>query len=416
MSTLKSIEKKILEKYFGMESGYVLDFSNRTMEDHFKEEFSIGIYAPKYDTEYYTDSKANRLRGIWREESDEVTAKIILSLVEYEEASRLLNGVAENINNTLKPKVKAIASRLSSNSKKETNSIPIKSQNDYIAEIVTFFKKEYGNLRLPNLTYEYVLGHNAEFLIDRYGELSAGVENEIKRVSEKKKALIKLRDIGLIKNFSIIQTIIEEDNDYLFDVVKCTIDESKLIDTMSSQQNIIHKHTHTFENNMQEDPIDLNFSPENTFAPEKDAPRSKYKNLKWEDVTLYTKSSNDELISIFYKTHNGKCKKFNLSEDLSINPSRDTIKILSAFTLPTRNISFQSIYKKPPSEAEKTTFRQQISQIRSKLKIYFDIGNDPIISVGNGEYNPQFLQGGILSDEFDERNTTSFNDDIGMDF
>ena len=33
MSDLKAIEKLKLEKLFGMESGYVLDFSNRTFQN-----------------------------------------------------------------------------------------------------------------------------------------------------------------------------------------------------------------------------------------------------------------------------------------------------------------------------------------------------------------------------------------------
>ena len=43
MASLKSRDKAILEKIFQMEQGYVLDFSDRTMEAFFAEEFEIDV-------------------------------------------------------------------------------------------------------------------------------------------------------------------------------------------------------------------------------------------------------------------------------------------------------------------------------------------------------------------------------------
>jgi hypothetical protein len=106
-------ERKILETLFGMSQGYVLDFSNRTMEEFFQEHFGIEIYNPKYDRENLSSSKANRLRTIWEDEDDLTVGKIIYALIEYMEISSMLNG--KEISQTdllLIPKVKDIAARL----------------------------------------------------------------------------------------------------------------------------------------------------------------------------------------------------------------------------------------------------------------------------------------------------------------
>jgi hypothetical protein len=48
MSSLTHIEKQKLERELGMESGYVLGFSNRTFEEFFREAVGVEIYDPKF--------------------------------------------------------------------------------------------------------------------------------------------------------------------------------------------------------------------------------------------------------------------------------------------------------------------------------------------------------------------------------
>jgi len=91
MNNLKSTDKKILETLFEMKGGFVSDFSDRTMSDFFKEQFEIDIYDPKYDFDFLSRSKANRLRGIWLAEDEKTVGAIILSLVDYTETSSLAN-------------------------------------------------------------------------------------------------------------------------------------------------------------------------------------------------------------------------------------------------------------------------------------------------------------------------------------
>jgi hypothetical protein len=89
MSDLSSIEKLKLEKLFGMRSGYVLDFSNRTFQEFILENLSIDIYDEKYN--YQSGSKANRLRAFWDEESNYLVSKLLSVLLEYWRTQELLN-------------------------------------------------------------------------------------------------------------------------------------------------------------------------------------------------------------------------------------------------------------------------------------------------------------------------------------
>ncbi len=75
MSDLTAIEKRKLERAFGMGSGYVLNFSNRTFAEFFLESFGINIYDAKYD--YGSGSKANRMRAFWERESNYLVGRVL---------------------------------------------------------------------------------------------------------------------------------------------------------------------------------------------------------------------------------------------------------------------------------------------------------------------------------------------------
>lgn len=81
MSSLRMLERECLEELFGMGSGYVMDFSNRTFSEFFRESARADIYAQKYAKN--GDSKARRLRAFLEMESDAVVGKTIADLLEY---------------------------------------------------------------------------------------------------------------------------------------------------------------------------------------------------------------------------------------------------------------------------------------------------------------------------------------------
>ena len=81
MSDLTNIDKLKLEIFFGMSSGYVLDFSNRTFQEFIYDSVNLDIYDNKYS--YASGSKANRLRAFWNKEPNHYVAKLISDLLEY---------------------------------------------------------------------------------------------------------------------------------------------------------------------------------------------------------------------------------------------------------------------------------------------------------------------------------------------
>lgn len=87
MSSLKPIEKRGFEDLFGMASGYVLDFSNQTFAQFFRDTAKVDIYQPKYAIN--GDSKARRLRAFWELESDPVVGKVLGELLDAWEYSNL---------------------------------------------------------------------------------------------------------------------------------------------------------------------------------------------------------------------------------------------------------------------------------------------------------------------------------------
>lgn len=118
MSDLTSIEKLKIEKLLEMGGGYVLDFSNGTFQDFILENFKIDIYEEKYN--YRSGSKANRLRGFWKEESNVVVGELLEKLFEYWKTKKLVNQqVITTMEEDLFNDCSIIASRLKSGTSKD---------------------------------------------------------------------------------------------------------------------------------------------------------------------------------------------------------------------------------------------------------------------------------------------------------
>jgi|GEM_PF-2802071 len=75
------IEKK-MESLFKMETGYVLDFSNSSIQAFIIKSVSINIYSDD-ENPFVSISKANRLRHLWDTEPDDIVAKLNIDLLEY---------------------------------------------------------------------------------------------------------------------------------------------------------------------------------------------------------------------------------------------------------------------------------------------------------------------------------------------
>ena len=148
MANLTSQDKQILEKLFKMESGYVLNFLDKTMMDFFTENVKINIYSNEYaniDLLNFSGgrtSKANYIRNFWLKGNDEIVAKSILELIKYIENQIFLEKLSkDDFPDALINKGKAISTNLTNKQDNSTvilnnnNSINITLQKDIFAHV-----------------------------------------------------------------------------------------------------------------------------------------------------------------------------------------------------------------------------------------------------------------------------------------
>jgi hypothetical protein len=80
MSDLTAKERRALEAFLGMASGFVLNFSDRTFARFFAEEVDRNIDDPRFRIQ--SGSKAWRMRAFWDQEDNWVVAKCLAGLLD----------------------------------------------------------------------------------------------------------------------------------------------------------------------------------------------------------------------------------------------------------------------------------------------------------------------------------------------
>jgi len=145
MANLNTNDKQILEKLFQMQSGYVLNFSDRTMGEFFRDDVGIDIYDEQYN--YASGSKANRMRGFWQTADDALVGQSIIKLIEYIETQLLLSNLnKEDFPDDLLNRGKAIANGLLGTEKDNNANESIKEDQ--------FLNKEFKDISIDKLGFE----------------------------------------------------------------------------------------------------------------------------------------------------------------------------------------------------------------------------------------------------------------------
>lgn len=85
MANLTYVDKLQLEKLFGMGSGYVLNFSDRTFQEFVVDCVRIDMYGPGMDAG--GTSKAKRLRYFWKVQPNQVVGRLLLAFCDYYQAT-----------------------------------------------------------------------------------------------------------------------------------------------------------------------------------------------------------------------------------------------------------------------------------------------------------------------------------------
>ncbi len=92
---IRPVDMTLIDALFGMGSGYVLDFSDRTFAEFFASELGINIDNPRFSNE--GTSKAKRLRFFLKTCDSQVRVRTLLALWEYRETKRKRSGTEEQI-------------------------------------------------------------------------------------------------------------------------------------------------------------------------------------------------------------------------------------------------------------------------------------------------------------------------------
>lgn len=138
MSSLKTIEKRVFEDLFGMASGYVLDFSNNTFAELFRETANIDIYAQKYA--FNGDSKAKRLRAFWENGPDALVGKVLSELLEVWQYNASRNSKAND-----SPQYKQAAGIVARLTGKQPD--PLVTEQEFLG-------RQYQNISIKNLSID----------------------------------------------------------------------------------------------------------------------------------------------------------------------------------------------------------------------------------------------------------------------
>lgn len=154
MANLPTNDKQILERLFQMENGYVLNFSDRTFGEFFKDDIHVRIYDDIY--KYASGSKANRMRGFWQVASDSLVGRSIEKLIAYIDTQILLGFLnRQDFPDEMIRRGHNIAARLLGS----TSTVPLTTEKEFIAI-------EFGNVSIDKLGLDSVISGILEQRID----------------------------------------------------------------------------------------------------------------------------------------------------------------------------------------------------------------------------------------------------------
>lgn len=183
MSKLSLPNKTFLEAVLGMAGGYILDFSNNSFANFFRD-LNIDIYdEQKYPG--FGDSKANRMRALWRSGSDAQVSASLVALADYIEAKQAVpdaSGFQENIGDDQVAMIRKIAVELDGASASGPNQASAVHISDSTPAIFTTDATVSKN-KIQIEIHEDLYRHIARYLAT--GDYFHAVEESYKLVREK---------------------------------------------------------------------------------------------------------------------------------------------------------------------------------------------------------------------------------------
>lgn len=161
MSSLATNDKQILETLFQMGGGYVVNFSDRTFAEFFRDDIGVDIDDARYL--YASNSKANRLRRFWQISDDALAAKSISKLLAYIDTQIAIGRLRrEQFSEDLASRAKGIAARLAGT----------KSAEDSAATEDEFIARDFAGVSVDKLSLDPVV---SGILKQRLEEIKRGL-------------------------------------------------------------------------------------------------------------------------------------------------------------------------------------------------------------------------------------------------
>lgn len=197
MVKLNYTDKRVLEDALNMSSGYVLDFSDRTMAEFFGGEFGIEIYQEKY--RFNGTSKAKHMRAFVEVEDAYTVARVLRRLWEHRESYD-----AEAAKGPLKQRVLDMIARIEGEGgTPRTDAIERFTRDPTLEELVASIERDIGaNKPGPALdrlhTYcmkklRHLLGQRPSVTVDKDEPLHSLAGKYVKALSQER----ALQDVTL---------------------------------------------------------------------------------------------------------------------------------------------------------------------------------------------------------------------------
>lgn len=157
MGNIGSIDMMFLDDVFGMGGGYVLNFSDRTFSEFFREELQIDIDDPLYARN--GGSKAKRLRCFLQTVDKPTVARALKALWAYREALQQRSGQTDDVQNA-RARFQSLINRLEGR--------PDNARPPTPEPAASFDRKKVGELKRDLLAVTSLQAHARGYAFERF--------------------------------------------------------------------------------------------------------------------------------------------------------------------------------------------------------------------------------------------------------
>jgi hypothetical protein len=139
MSNLSASDMRFLDQVLLMQSGYCLDFSDRTFADFFTDVLNLNIDEPKFFEQ--GGSKGKRMRYFLRTAADQAVAKLLSALWEYRTDWQLSGGLEADLPGVTE-RYAGIVERLRTTSRIPTDALDRFTPDETLEELIAGIKRD----------------------------------------------------------------------------------------------------------------------------------------------------------------------------------------------------------------------------------------------------------------------------------